>query len=385
VRILFSFTGEAGHLEPLVPIARAARAAGHAVAFASHPGLVDAVRARGLAAYATGPAATPGPPQRKPLLEVSMEREYQVLRDVFGRRLAHEQADGVLALCASWRPDVIVRDEVDFGAAVAAERLGLPHASVLVLAAGSFVRPSVVAEPLDALRAAHGLAPDPELAALSRHLVLSPFPPSFRDPAFPLPATAQSLRPGGLAASADRASAHDRATVYVTLGTVFPLESGDLFSRLLAGLRELPVSAIVTVGEHIDPAELGAQPARIRVERYVDQALVLPRCDAVVSHGGSGSVMGALAHGLPSVLLPMGADQPLNVQRCEVLGVARVLDALRATPADVRDAVSTVLAEPGYRRAAARMRAEIERLPGPGRAVELLERLAAPGHERVRR
>jgi UDP:flavonoid glycosyltransferase YjiC (YdhE family) len=95
-----------------------------------------------------------------------------------------------------------------------------------------------------------------------------------------------------------------------------------------------------------------------------------------MSHAGSGSVIGALAQGLPMVLLPMGADQPHNAARCSELGVARVLGAVRATPGDVREAVSIVLLDPAYRRAAQRMRDEISALPGPAHAVALLERLA---------
>jgi MGT family glycosyltransferase len=216
---------------------------------------------------------------------------------------------------------------------------------------------------------------------LSRYLVLSPAPPSYRDPAFPLPATAHPLRPL-VPVAADGAAPPwitdpHRALVYFTLGTVFNLESGDLFTRVLTGLRDLPVNVVVTVGHHIDPAEFGPQPANVHIERYIPQAQVLPRCAAVVSHGGSGSVIGALAHGLPSVLIPMGADQPHNAARCAELGVAQVLDAVTATPETVREAVSAVLADPAYRRAAERMRDEIAALPGPGHALTLLERLAA--------
>jgi UDP:flavonoid glycosyltransferase YjiC (YdhE family) len=110
----------------------------------------------------------------------------------------------------------------------------------------------------------------------------------------------------------------------------------------------------------------------VRVKRFLP---LRRRCAAVVSHGGSGTVLGALAHGLPSVLLPMGADQPWNAARCEQLGVALVLGALRATPAEVREAVSTVLDDPSYRAAAERVRDEIRALPGPEHAVRLLERL----------
>src|SRR6185295_11393905 len=89
------------------------------------------------------------------------------------------------------------------------------------------------------------------------------------------------------------------------------------------------------------------------------------------------TVIGALAHGLPMVLIPMGADQPHNAARCAALGVARVLDAVEATPESVREAASVVLADPAYRRAAERMRDEIAALPGPAHAVRLLERLVA--------
>jgi len=72
----------------------------------------------------------------------------------------------------------------------------------------------------------------------------------------------------------------------------------------------------------------GARPANVQIERYVPQKHLLPHCQLVVSHGGSDSVLGALAHGLPMVLLPIGADQPLNAVRCHALGVARVLDVM---------------------------------------------------------
>jgi MGT family glycosyltransferase len=156
---------------------------------------------------------------------------------------------------------------------------------------------------------------------------------------------------------------------------VFNLECGDLFQRVLAGLRELPADVVVTVGHDVDPAELGAQPAHVRVERYLPQAELLPHCDLVVCHGGSGSVLGALAHGLPMLLLPLGADQPLNAARCAALGVARVLDPLEASPAAVREEAALLLEAPGPRRAAEGLRDEIAALPAPEQAVSLLERL----------
>jgi UDP:flavonoid glycosyltransferase YjiC (YdhE family) len=382
VRILFTFAGGNGHFEPLIPIARAAEAAGHVVAFTGRPWMIPTVEAAGFPAFASG-SDVGGTPKRVPPRAYDPGREDRGLREGFARRIARERARDIFPLCVEWQPDLLVCEELDFGAVVVAERFGLPHAAVLVIAAGSFVRHALVAAPLNELRAEYGLPPDPELAMLSRSLVFSPFPPSYRDPAFPLPATAHALRLPALEStnvetgSAWPAPPAGVPTVYFTLGTVFNVECGDLFARVLKGLRDLPINLVVTVGRHFDPEELGPQPNNVHIERYIPQSQILPRCDAVVSHGGSGSVLGALAHGLPMVLLPMGADQPLNAARCQALGLARVLDPMVATPDSVREAVSAVLEDPAYRRAAERLRDESAALPGPEYAVTLLERLAA--------
>jgi UDP:flavonoid glycosyltransferase YjiC (YdhE family) len=382
VRVLFTFAGGYGHAEPLVPVAGAARAAGHTVAFLGRASVLARLAELGFDVLSDGLPADEERTEITPLMAPDAEYEAQVLRTGFAGDYARRRIARVTDVCAQWRPDVVVFDEPDFGSQIAAEALGAPYARSLCLAAGSFVRAEVVAEPVDALRAAHGLPPDPALEAPARHLVISPFPPSFRDPAFPLPPTAISIRPAAPAAGAADAalawlqSRPPRPVVYFTLGTVFNMESGDLFERVLAGLRDLDANAIVTVGREIDPAAFGPQPGHVRVERFVPQAPLLPHCDVVINHGGSGSTIGALAAGVPMVLLPMGADQPPNAERCVALGVGVALDVMRCTPADVRAAVETVLGDPAFRRAAERMRDEIAALPGPEAAIARLEALA---------
>ena len=379
MRLLFTFAGGSGHLEPLVPIARTAEAAGHTVAFVGRPWMVPQVEALGFPAFAAGSNAGLTP-QRLPLAPIDLKRDRQAVGDHFVRRIGRERAAAILPLCSRWQPDLLVCEEFDFGAMVAAEALGLPHATVLIGATGTFVRADVVAEPLNEVRTEHGLPPDPGLEMLSRQLVLSPFPPSLRDPVHPLPAGAQAFRlfsrdPQDGGEFAGRGAG---PTVYFTLGTIYNVESGDLFDRVIAGLRDLPIDLVVTVGRDIDPRELGPQPANVRVERFLPHSELLPTCRLVISHGGSGSVLGALAHGLPMVLLPLGADQPLNAARCAALGVAVVLDALTVTSQSVGEAVTRVLEQPSYRRNATRVRDEIAALPGPEHAVALLEQLARP-------
>jgi UDP:flavonoid glycosyltransferase YjiC (YdhE family) len=379
-RMLFTFAGGSGHLEPLIPLARAAEAERRTVAFAGRPWMTPQVDAAGFPSFPAGSDAGLTP-ERLPLAEVNLDQDMRDVGSGFGRRIARERAADILRLCREWHPDLLVCEEFDFGAMVVAERLGLPYATVLVSATGTFVRNEFVAGPLDEVRAEHGLPRDPSLAMLSRYLVLTPFPPSLRDPDFPSPPTAHHVRLASFDAASNEAALpwlarRRRApTVYFTLGTVYNLESGDLFQRVLAGLRELPINLIVTVGRDLDPDELGRQPANVHIERFVPQSALVPHCDLVVSHAGSGSVLGALAHGLPMVLIPIGADQPLNAARCRALGVAEVLDAVSATPEMVRAAVSRVLADDGFRGPALRIRDEIAALPGPEHGVTLLDRL----------
>jgi UDP:flavonoid glycosyltransferase YjiC (YdhE family) len=381
MRILFTFSGGFGHAEPMVPVAQAARARGHTVAFLGRASVLARLAERGFDVLSDGLAPDAPRTEITPLMAPDAEYEAEVLRSGFAGEYAWRRAGHVTDVCAGWAPDVIVVDEPDFGSQVAAEAVGVPYAGALSGAAGSFMRPEIVAEPVDALRAAHGLPPDPALEAPARHLVIAPFPPSFRDPACPLPPTALSIRPAppepeaAGEALAWLAARRSRPVVYFTLGTVFNMESGDLFPRVLAALRELDVNAIATVGREIDPASLGPQPDHVRVERYVPQAALLARCDVTIGHGGSGSTIGALTAGVPMVLLPMGADQPDNARRVVALGAGVALDVVRCTPADVRAAVEAVLGTPAYRAAAERVRDEIAALPGPDAAVEALERI----------
>jgi UDP:flavonoid glycosyltransferase YjiC (YdhE family) len=369
MRILFSFTGGRGHLEPLVPLARAARGAGHVVAVTGRRALVPAIRELGFEAHESGPTHTP---ERRPLVAVDRAREERELRG-FADSVGRLRARDVLALVRRWRPDVVVCDECDLGAMVAAEAAGVPYASVIVLAAGSFLRDELLDEPLADLRAEHGLEPLSTSATIGRHLVLSPFPQGFRDERFPLPPATQGFR----AVEARARVVRDRPLVYVTLGTIFNIESGDLLPRVVAGAAKLDVDVLATVGPQIDPAELGPVPPNVRVERFVPQAEVLPRASAVVCHGGSGSVLGALAFALPVVAIPMGADQPWNGDRVEALGVGVVLDPLAATPDDIRRAVSLVLEDARFAEAAQPLALECAALPAPADALAAVERLAA--------
>lgn len=108
-------------------------------------------------------------------------------------------------------------------------------------------------------------------------------------------------------------------TVYLTLGTAFNVP--QLLAQAIDAVRDLPQNVIVTTGPGIDPASFGPLPAHIAIAPFVPQALIMKHCVAVVSHTGSGTMLGALAEGLPQVCLPgcrrvAGCTYAANHPRC---------------------------------------------------------------------
>jgi UDP:flavonoid glycosyltransferase YjiC (YdhE family) len=385
VRVLFTSGPDLGHFHPLVPIARALAGDGHTVGFAAPETLAPLVARAGFRCFPAGEGRQPSEIFPELSGVVGRERAHFIRVKGFAGAFASKMAADLLPLVRTWRPDLIVRETMEFGGCVAAERLGLPHAVVEINAVG--LPPGqlqVMAPALDALRAAHGLPPDPDLRMLHRYLALSQFPPSLRSPAAPRPPTLRAIRPALFDTSGEEGlpvwwqHLPERPTIYATLGTV-PAHTGrtDIFAAIIEALRDEPLNLVVTIGRDRDPAEFGRQSPNVRVERYIPQSLLFPRCDLVISHAGSGTVIAALVHGLPMVLLPIAADQPENARHCAEMGVARVLEASAISAEAVREAVLEVLQTPDYRAVAIRLRDEIAALPGPEHAVELLGRLAA--------
>jgi MGT family glycosyltransferase len=158
--------------------------------------------------------------------------------------------------------------------------------------------------------------------------------------------------------------------VYLTLGTMFG--NAEVFRTVLAGLAGEGVEVVVTVGADNDPAMLDPVPANTRVERYIPQAQLLPRCSAIVHHGGSGTMYGSLAHGVPQVVLPQGADNFVNGWLLARCGAGETIGPEDLTPEAVREAVRLVLKQPSYGDTARRLAAELAALPEAAEVARIL-------------
>ncbi len=399
MRVLITTFASAGHFHPLVPVAHALAEAGHDVGFAGPGSLAPTVEALGFRLFAAGydPAAGPDAELRTiwqglgriapdpvtgelPVRDAMRFYWPNVAAGYLARRIVPE----LIPILQGWRADLVARGLFELGGAVAAEALELPHAAIQIghIVDVDWIRQEMSAH-LDPLRAAVGLPPDPGLAMLYRHLLLSFVPPTYQDPGVAIP-TQHHLRTIVFDRSGTETAPawlHDdlpRPVVYATFGTEsqfspFP----DLFLAVIAALRDLAGTLIVTVGRSQDPAALGPQPEHVRVERYVPQSLLFPHCDLVVHQGGHNTTLAALAAGLPQVVIPLGADQPANARRCADLDLGRVVWPTERTPEAIAAVARDALGDPWFRRNAVRLRQEMESLPGPAHAVELLEQLVA--------
>ena len=367
MRILVASWPGFGHLLPMVPLIRAAQRAGAEIVVSTGADLAPTAARLGVRVHRSGATLAESfarlngvtfgdlPPDERPLVAA---------RHFFGAG-AVDRARDIGVLLDGWRPDLVVHDTLELGSTVAAVAHGVPHVThgygPTVPETARFGR--TIGETI----AASGL-PDP-IAAVFAAPYLDPCPPGLRGPE-PNPWTdLRPVRPTAgevgepdpdLAAALDALPHED--TVYVTLGTVTN-RAPEIFRAVLEGCVRRGVNVVVTTGPDVDPAGLGPQPSGVLAARYLPQALVLPRCRAVVSHAGAGTMIGAVCHGLPQLCLPQGTDQPSNTAALLPTGAGLALEPGEVTPDAVATALGRLLGEPSFRRAAQRLAAEVAAMP----------------------
>jgi UDP:flavonoid glycosyltransferase YjiC (YdhE family) len=359
----------------LVPLAQACTDAGHDVTFATGGPLLERLPV---------PSARVYPDRKLDDAEAEVIRRHPQLSDVppqekwrFGLELFADVENetfraGVDPLLAEQPPDVVVYDVYTVAAGAAAIAHGVPAVAVGVSPWSFFfdLLHRTVAERQEIEW------PEPVLA----NAYLDTFPPStwssdarpprIRRPLRPVPwSPADSALPAWLTAE------RRRPRFYVTLGTVV-FGYTAAFNAAVAAIADLDVDVLVAVGPEGDPDALERRSDRIHVERFVDQARVIPLVDAVVHHGGSGTALAAAAAGLPQVVMPQGADQFQNAEFLAQLGVARAV-----LPGTTEDVLATymrdALADLQMKQAAIRLAEEIAEMPSAADVVDQLAAMAA--------
>ncbi|HEX3696906.1 MAG TPA: glycosyltransferase [Polyangia bacterium] len=366
-----------------MPYAHALEAHGHEVKIAGPVDIAETLSAAGLA---HAPFGHPGDATLAPIwarLRGAPPDESLALaiRELFAGLNAKAALPQLMETIDTWRPDLVVRDSVEFASAVAAERAGVPHARVAVhMVSFEEIIPALAADPLDELRRAAGLTASGTLF-LSGEPVFSAFPASLDDSSVAIgqpPLRVRMIEDAPGAAPATWAPPGDeRPLVYITFGTIVGTSPAlrGVYRTALDAIASLPVSALLTTGRGMEEGTLGAIPANVHVEEWVPQRDVMARAAAVVCHGGSGTVRGSLAAGVPMVVVPQGADQPHNARRIAAVGAGLALPG--ADAGILGAAVARVLAVADFGRAARRIADEIAALPSVETAVAAMVAMAS--------
>jgi MGT family glycosyltransferase len=427
-RFLITLWPFTGHLLPQLSIAHALRERGHEVAFYSGEAVRAPIEREGFdlfaferldqeRAFRSMRAVDVGDRRSRP----GGGRLLPILRDWLVETIPDQVTD-LAAVLARWRPDAIATDLSLWGPIVVlweAERIPVAVSSTFMgplipgpqaPAFGFGLRPprtspgrlgsaaltrltelfgTGMTRRVDAVRAAHGLAPLGE--SVNRYTARLPLylvgnVPELDYGRSDLPASVHYV--GNCISYPDRAATEqklaeiptERPWVHVTEST---LAYGDpfLLRTAIEALAEEPVELIITTGEQRDPLALGdgALPPNVHVTRWLSHGELMPRCSALVTVGGKATILAAAEAGVPMVLVPTTWDKPDNARRVTEAGAGIRIRPRGLSAERLRAAVREVLDTPSYRESAQRLAARLAAAPGPARAAELLDQLACTG------
>ena len=378
---------------------------GHDVTVLAEDSMADDVQASG-ATFRRWVEA-PNRPDRLPEHDPYRDWECKSPRQLFAGPMRRYAAD-LDAAVAARRPDAVLCAQFAFGAMVAAEAAGIPFD---VLMPNVYLLPTEGATPfglgLRPARGAPGRARDrivrsmthrmwdkglPTLNTLRTERGLEPLDHFMDQPTrarwlwlltstdfdFPTRLPANVRYAGPVLDDPNWASVDwtpppgDDPLVLVGLSSTYQ-DHGATLQHIVDALATLPVRAIVTTGPALDAGSIAAA-SNVVVVPSAPHTQVLEHAAVVVTHGGHGTVVKALAAGVPLVVLPHGRDQLDNAVRVTSRGAGIKLKRT-ATGIQIARAVSTVLTDPTYRESAALLGAAIRRDAATSLIIDELDAL----------
>ena len=405
---VFALTDAGGTVPPELGVVRRLVERGHRVTVLADESMADQVRRTG-AAYERPTAPSAGEFRDWELKSPTSQAHAMADHMIVGP--APGQAVDTIAAIEVARPDLVVASFFGVGAMIAAESRGIPFD---VLIPNVYMLPAPGMPPLgagmspargrlgrlrdrvanaaisrlidryaldqaNAVRAEHGLDPIAhmwdQMRRARRQLVLTS--PAFDFPA-ELPGNARYVGPilddpVWAADAAWTAPGGEDPLVLVAMSSTFQ-NHVECLQRITDALGDLPVRGLVTTGPAVGADEIRA-PANVTVVASAPHSRVLAEADLVVTHGGHGTVIKTLAAGVPLVILHHGRDQGDNAVRVTTRG-AGIAVPRRAASARIANAVTTVLHDPSYREAAARLGRSVAQDAAGSALLDELERIA---------
>lgn len=383
MKVLLTTTQGEGHVRPLVPFAQALARLGHEVAVSAPDDAAAILGKAGLEHHAFAGIT------REEVVAIwaphwasngTRDATFRFgIPEMFIKFGARRALPAIKEIAERWRPDLILRESHEFAGLVVAEARGIPHARVNVV--NCQVEAKVIdfgAEAVDQLRSDAGLAPDGG-AALWAEPAYTAFPFGFDgdarqglgNPVFRVGSGISDPPP-----TTDWAPKGDLPLVYVTFGTMVSARPGrdNVLRVAMDAVADLDAEVLMTTGQAFDISSLGTIPANAAVRHFVPQTAVFAHATAMLCHGGSGTLLGGFAAGLPQVVAPLAADQPYNADLTATGGFGLHVDASSAD--EMRTALGQVLSRPDFTAAARRLSDELRAMPDHNVAADRIAALA---------
>ena len=375
VKLLFSATPAYGHVLPLVPLMQAAIGLGHSVALLTSAGFrADGGEELPVEVEFLEAGAMPGDFSEDAARRTGADVFHPtppVIGEIFGGSRVDLAIDKSIERAGNWGAELVIAEPFDAVGPIVAAQLGIDwHQAGLGPAA-----PAVISDEIHRVALARyerlGLEP---VAASS---YVDPCPPLLQDPDWSPTVPVRPVRPQAHRRLKDADlelsdGANGKPTVLVTLGTIF--SDPHTLTATVAAVADAGVNVVATIGSSLRHPTAGqtlseqpdrADSARVQYVPFVPLAQLLDRVDLVVGAGGVGTVLGTLVHGLPMVLWPQGADQPINAARAAASGTAVIVDSA----AGITRAVVEVLENSAYRDRAQKIADEIAERPEPAAVI----------------
>ncbi|MEU9111218.1 nucleotide disphospho-sugar-binding domain-containing protein [Streptomyces sp. NPDC048483] len=411
MRVLFTTSDISTHWFPMVPLGWALQSAGHEVRLACTPRAAGQISRTGLtplpvldgpdhffkarlaryrALTASGAPVEPGtvlhPVTGEPMASLADFdiAEYAARNREHNLAMMRGSCDRIAAFARSWRPDLVVTEPQNVEGVLAAQLLGVPSVCHLFSTVGTHEPGPGLGIVLEDHSDSFPRLGLPEMSADLIDHVIDPCPPGLGGAceAPRLPVRFVPYNGPGTAPDWATERPAERPRVLVSWSTVVSKVWGRQTCRLptiLDGLAELDAEVVVAAAPE-DRAELGTLPRNARLlETWAPLNQLLPACEAIVHHGGGGSMLAALVAGVPQLSLAITPEQAANGERLAADGAGLAADGRAATAGSVRGAVAALLGETRCRGGAAALRDAALAQPGPAELVGTLERLSRTG------
>lgn len=385
MRILFTTSPTFSHTTPLVPLAQAARLAGHKVLFSGGEITRKTAASAGLAVLDPAPGVDVTEPYRRFMTDESnrdLPPEKAVgafvgmLAEVGGLMLP-----GLVDAARDWKADVVVTPAwmpTGLLAARAAGALAVMHGIGLRYQ----MVPWMAAEPPEVVQR-HGVTTFPEHCDVE--ISLSPEPIERLSPMTPgqVPFPVLPMRPCTYNGSGEVPGWVLRrqrpVRIAVTMGTTSADDGwAAVLDAVVNGAADLDAEVVLATGGVDVESIIGKLPDSVRAVDFIPLTNLLDTCDTVVHHSGMSSMFSAFCAGVPQVALPRDVgDSPINAHVMTTRGVGVAVQRSQATPETVSKALREVIDVPSYRSAAADVVADIDAMPSPADVVAQLGEHAA--------